>query len=184
VPLARTDIDRDTKVEEILEAAERRLVAGGYDHMSVAATARELGIAQNSIYWYFPSKDDLFVAVLQRLLAHLAAKKPPHDRGLVTQVLWATDQMHALAPLRSALRGRARHSAAAAKFERELDALIRRLLIHGIEPYLDDEDELQVAATAFMATVEGTFALGLSKPARHRVIKFALERTVGSFDRA
>jgi AcrR family transcriptional regulator len=181
VPLARTEIDRDQKVEEILDAAEGRLVAGGYEHMSVAAIARELGIAQNSIYWYFPSKDDLFVAVLQRLLARLAAKKPPNDRGLVTQVLWATDQMHALAPLRSALRERTRHSAAAAKFERELDVLIRRLLIHGIEPYLDD-DELQVAATAFLATVEGTFRLGLSKPARHRVITFALERTVGALD--
>jgi len=178
VPLARTSVDRDAKVEEILDAAERRLVAGGYEQMSVAAIARGLGIAANSIYWYFPSKDDLFVAALRRLLARQASKKPPHGRGLVAQVLWATDQMHALAPLRSALRERAMHSAAAAEFETELDALIRRLLIQGIEPYMN-KDDLDVAATAFLATVEGTFRLGLSKPARHRTITFALERIAG-----
>jgi len=70
------------------------------------------------------------------------------------------------------------HSAAAAEFETELDALIRRLLIQGIEPYMN-KDDLDVAATAFLATVEGTFRLGLSKPARHRTITFALERIAG-----
>lgn len=65
MPLARTGVDREAKLEEILAAAERRLVAGGYAHMSVAAIARELGLVQNSIYWYFPSKDHLFVAVLR-----------------------------------------------------------------------------------------------------------------------
>jgi AcrR family transcriptional regulator len=178
VPVARTGIDRGAKVNEILDAAEARLRAGGYQHMSVAAIARELGVAQNSIYWYFPSKDDLFVAVLRRLLARLADKKPPHDGGLVAQVLWATDEMHALAPLRSALRERARHSAAAAKFQRELDVLIRRLLVQGIEADVD-EDDLEVAATAFLASVEGTLGMGLSKRARHQVITFALNRIVG-----
>jgi AcrR family transcriptional regulator len=171
--LARTGVDRETKLGEILEAAERRLRAGGYDDMSVAAIARELGIVQNSIYWYFPSKDRLFVAVLRRMLAELASKKPPKNKGLVAQVLWATDQMHDLAPLRSELRERAVRSEVADEFAKELDALVRRLLILGIEPYLDP-DELDVAANTFLATVEGTFTLGLRKAERHRAIAYAL----------
>lgn len=181
MPLARTGVDRETKLEEILAAAERRLVAGGYDHMSVAAIARELGIVQNSIYWYFPSKDHLFVAVLRRMLARLAAKKPPKNKGLVAQVLWATDQMHDLSPRRSELRDRAAHSEAAAEFATELDTLVRRLLILGIEPYLDRND-IDLAANTFLATVEGTFALGLRKTDRHRAITFALEHLVGLTD--
>jgi AcrR family transcriptional regulator len=178
VPLARTRIDRETKVGEILSIAERRLLDGGYDAMSVAGIARDLGVAQNSIYWYFPSKDHLLVAVMRRILGDLASKKPPRGRGLLTQVLWATDQMHDLAPLRADLHERAPHSTVAAEFESELDALIRRLLIHGIEPHLPAA-EVHVAATAFLATVEGTFRLGLGKTERHRVIRYGLERITG-----
>ncbi len=42
-----------------------------------------------------------------------------------------------------------------------------------------NKDDLEVAATAFLATVEGTFQLGLSKPASHRAITFALEHMMG-----
>lgn len=177
VPLARTGVDRTAKVEEILKEAQHRLMGGGYDHMSVAAIARQLGLAQNSIYWYFPSKDDLFVAVLRRMLTKLAAKKPPGRRGLVAQLLWATDEMHDLAPLRTALRERAQHSHVAATFERELDQLLRHLLTHAIEPRVAAGD-LDVAATALLATIEGTLHLGLSKPERHRTLRYALERIV------
>ena len=178
MPLARTDVERQAKVEEILDAAERRLGEGGYDAMSVAAIARELGVAQNSIYWYFSSKDQLFVGALRRIIGRLTAKKPPKDGGLLAQVLWATDQMHDLASLRSDLRERAKHSDVAASFDRELDNLVRRLLIDGIEPYLSGAD-LEVAATTFLATVEGSFALGLSKADRHRSIRFAFEQLLG-----
>jgi TetR/AcrR family transcriptional regulator, cholesterol catabolism regulator len=178
VPLARTGVDRAAKLEEILAAAERRLTVGGYDGMSIAAIARELGIVQNSIYWYFPSKDHLFVAVLRRLLARLATRKPPKHKGLTAQVLWATDQMHDLGPLRSELRDRAKQSDVVAEFNTELDSLVRRLLIHGIEPYLDP-DNVDLAASTFLATVEGTFSLGLTKKDRHHAITYALEHIVG-----
>jgi TetR/AcrR family transcriptional regulator, cholesterol catabolism regulator len=178
LPLARTGVDRATKVDEILAAAERRLLEGGYAAMSVAGVARDLGVAQNSIYWYFPSKDHVLVAVLRRILGDVASKKPPKGRGLVHQVLWVTDQMHDLAPLRADLYERAAHSAVAAEFESELDALIRRLLIHGIEPHLP-ATEVDVAATAFLAMVEGTFRLSLGQAERHRVIRYGLDRITG-----
>ena len=66
MPRTRSEVERDAKVAEILEAAVRRLAEGGYDALSVAGIARELGIAQNAVYWYFPSKDDLFAAMLTR----------------------------------------------------------------------------------------------------------------------
>src|SRR5713226_6780207 len=99
--------------------------------MSIAAISRELDLAQNSIYWYFPSKDHLFVAVLRQQLNRLAAKKPPATKGLAAQVLWATDQMQHLAGLRSTLRERAQHTSVAAEFQREVDTLVRHLLAVG-----------------------------------------------------
>jgi AcrR family transcriptional regulator len=178
LPLARTDVDRDEKVKEILAVAERRVAAGGFDEMSIAAIARELGIAQNSVYWYFPSKDELFVAVLRRQLERLGRRKPPRTKGLLAQILWATDQMHDLAPRRAELRARAAFSEAAAGFAREVDDLVRRLLVHGIEP-LVAADRLDLVATTFLATVEGTFALGLRRAERHAVIAHAAEHLLG-----
>jgi AcrR family transcriptional regulator len=171
-------MDRETKVEEILGLAEGLLVPGGYEHMSVAAIARELGIAPNSIYWYFSSKDELFVAVLRRIIERLAAKKPPKNKGLVAEVLWVTDQMYNLWPLRLAIRERARHSTVVSEFDTELDELVRRLLIHGIEAYVSSS-EIEAVATTFLATVEGAFSLGLGRSDRHRTITFALNRLAG-----
>src|SRR3989440_12275643 len=103
MPRTRSELERDAKVAEIVEAAERRLRAGGYEGLSVAAIARELGLAQNAIYWYFPSKDHLFVAALEAMLRDIAARKPSGDVDVVERILWFTDQFQALSDLRAAV---------------------------------------------------------------------------------
>ena len=52
MPATRHEVDRKDKVIEITAAAERQLLDGGYGSLSLASIARELGLAQNSIYWY------------------------------------------------------------------------------------------------------------------------------------
>jgi len=178
LPQTRTGIDRDAKVDEILTVAARKLGEGGYDAMSIAAISRDLGLAQNSIYWYFGSKDELFVAAIRRLLGDLAAKKPPRGRGLEAQVLWASDRMNELAPLRAELRQRAARSAAVADFDAELNELLRRLLTQGLETHLAP-DQRGTAAAALLATVEGALTMKLSRKERHRVISYALGRIIG-----
>lgn len=61
---------------------------------------------------------------------------------------------------------------------RQFGRRARRLLIHGIEPHLPAA-EVDVAATAFLAMVEGTFRLGLGTTERHGVIRYGLERIPG-----
>src|SRR3954452_14109031 len=101
MPRTRAAVSRDEKVDEIGAAAEQRLRQGGYEALSVAAIARELGLAQNAIYWYFPSKDHLFVAALERMLQKIGARKPKgEEAGAVERILWFTDQFHALSDLR------------------------------------------------------------------------------------
>src|SRR5438874_10652007 len=109
-PKTRVDRSRDQKLEEILAVAERRLLEGGMEGLSVAAIARELGLAQNAIYWYFPSKDHLFVAALEAMLRDIAARKPSGDVDVVERILWFTDQFQALSDLRAAMNERARSS--------------------------------------------------------------------------
>jgi AcrR family transcriptional regulator len=178
VPKTRQAISKDEKVDEILAATEHRLHEGGYEALSVAAIARELGLAQNAIYWYFPSKDHLFVAALQRMLREIAARKPSKKVGEVERILWFTDQFAALSDLRGAMNDRARSSRVVADFVAELDSLLSRMLSNALRDHVP-EDDLPVAVESFRATVEGTFVKGLGKRERRKVLSFALERLMG-----
>jgi AcrR family transcriptional regulator len=178
VPRTRRDIEREDKVAEILEAAEGQLRDGGYDGLSLAGIARELGIAQNSIYWYFPSRDHLFVAALQRMFGKIVAHKPPAHRGLLNQVLWFVDQLHELYPLRAAMREQARRSDVVAEFERQLDGMLRTMLANAMRPHVPAKD-LSSAVDAFNATVQGTYAREMKPAERRRLLRFSFERLFG-----
>jgi AcrR family transcriptional regulator len=179
-PRTRSELDRDAKVAEIVVAAERRLRAGGYEALSVAAIARELGLAQNAVYWYFPSKDHLFVAAMERMLRDIASRKPRRDQaGPVERVLWFTDQFEALSHLRGAMNERANESRVVAEFVDELDALLSRMLTNALRDHVA-ADELSVAVETFRATAEGTFVKGFDKEARREVLTFVLGRLMGS----
>jgi AcrR family transcriptional regulator len=179
MPRTRPDLERDVKVGEIVDAAERRLRDGGYEALSVAAVARELGLAQNAIYWYFPSKDHLFVAALERILGDLAARKPKGDVDVVERILWFTDQFAEVFDLRGAMYEQARRSEVVARFARELDATLDRMLSHALEPHVP-ADELPLAVGSFRATAQGAYVQGLPRKERRKVLEFALGRLMRS----
>ena len=178
MPKTRQAIARDEKVEEILAVAVRRLREGGYEALSVAGIARELGVAQNAIYWYFPSKDHLLVAGLERLLREIAARKPSRSVGVVERILWFTDQFQVFSDLRGAMNERARHSPVVANFVAELDALLSRMLANALRSHVSAK-ELPLAVETFRSTVEGTFVKGLEKRTRRKVLRFALDQLIG-----
>jgi AcrR family transcriptional regulator len=172
----RPELDREAKMDQILGSAEQRLRDAGYEGLSVAALARDLGLAQNAIYWYFPSKDHLFVAVLRRMLEEVAARKP---RGTVDQrqrILWFSDQLESLSRLRPTLRERAPQSEVAAEFLEDLEFLLSRMLTSALRAEGLSEDELPTAVDAFRATVEGTYVKGMSRSKRRQVLGFVLDR--------
>lgn len=175
MPRTRPAESRDEKMSEILALAEERLREGGYQALSVAAIARELGLAQNAIYWYFPSKDELFVATMNRMLEKIAARKPAKKVGELERILWFTDQFQALSGLRAAMNDRAPHSPVVADFVTELDALLSRMLSNVLRKYIPAK-ELPLAVESFRATVDGTFVKGLDKRARRKLLTFTLRR--------
>jgi AcrR family transcriptional regulator len=175
----RTELGRDEKTEEIFELAEARLRKDGYQGLSIAALARELGLAQNAIYWYFPSKDHLFVAVMRRMLEEVAARKPRGEVGPRERILWFADQLEPLSRLRPTLRERARQSEVAAEFLDDLETLLSRMLSNALGGEGAPEDQLPVAVEAFRATVEGTYVKGMSRAKRRKVLSFVLDRLTG-----
>jgi AcrR family transcriptional regulator len=57
------------KREEVLDIASENFRVKGFDGTSINVMAREAGISKESIYRYFGSKEDLFLAVIERELA-------------------------------------------------------------------------------------------------------------------
>ncbi|WP_030170014.1 TetR/AcrR family transcriptional regulator [Spirillospora albida] len=71
--IPRQERSRQT-VERILDAATRVLGERGYDGASTNRIASAAGISNGSLYQYFPNKDAIVVAVLDRFADHLAER--------------------------------------------------------------------------------------------------------------
>jgi AcrR family transcriptional regulator len=175
VARTRLELNYEEKVAEILEAAERRLRDGGLPALSMVALARELGLAQNALYWYFPSKDHLFVAALEGMMRGIAARKPPRRGGLDRQVMWFVDQLAELEHVRAAMYERARVSPVVADFVAELNAVWRRMLTNVMADRVP-ETGLELAVDSLLATIQGVLSQGLPTARRRRIVAFALER--------
>lgn len=59
--------DPDTTRKLILDATERLMVAEGYAAVSSRRVAQEIGVNAATIHYYYPTTDDLFIALHQRM---------------------------------------------------------------------------------------------------------------------
>jgi AcrR family transcriptional regulator len=60
---------RENQRERILDAAERLFIRDGIDGVSLSDIARELHITRNTVYEYFPNKQEVAWAILQKIFA-------------------------------------------------------------------------------------------------------------------
>ncbi len=67
--------------DEILDAAEHLVDRSGLHALSMPTLARELDCGVTSIYWYFRSKDDLVIALADRVEQQLYSRLPPIGDG-------------------------------------------------------------------------------------------------------
>ena len=61
-------VDKEQKAEEIELAAMELFIDVGFDASSMSMIAKAANVAPNTLYWYFKNKDDLLIAVLNRLV--------------------------------------------------------------------------------------------------------------------
>lgn len=66
-------VDKDRKRREILEAALRVFAREGYHRAKMEAVAAEAGIGKGTVYEYFRSKPELFLALHDHMLGALKA---------------------------------------------------------------------------------------------------------------
>ena len=174
MPRTRSELDRGEKEAAILAAAERRLERGGYAALSVAAIARELGLAQNAVYWYFPSKDHLFVAAVERMGVRVFQVKHRTTGDWTARLLAVVDALADLYPLLPAIRARATVSPVVRQFERSLLSQFRAMLAAALAADVPAE-EVDVAAETLLSAVIGAYATGLSRARRTALLRHLME---------
>lgn len=60
---------RQRRTELILETAEEILIKKGYYNASMDEIAAQAGVAKGTLYQHFPTKEDLFLALVEKALA-------------------------------------------------------------------------------------------------------------------
>lgn len=73
--------------QAILDVATRRFADQGFRNTSVAAVAREVGVAPSAVYFHFADKEALFVAAFDRDAARLSDAALPQS-GPMDAVYW------------------------------------------------------------------------------------------------
>jgi AcrR family transcriptional regulator len=68
--MARQQRGQETRLR-LLEVAQERFSQQGYDATGVAEICRHAGVSKGAFYHHFPSKQDLFIALLDRWLDNL-----------------------------------------------------------------------------------------------------------------
>lgn len=73
----------DERLESILEIAERMFFERGYRGVSMRHLASEVGVQISTLYYYFPSKEDILYRLLKTYLESLvgAAERSIEDAG-------------------------------------------------------------------------------------------------------
>ncbi len=144
-PASRSHRRRSKKIEEILRAAARLLAERGYAATNLDEIADALDVSKASLYHYFPSKEALVIAALERIGADVqerlvtAASQPlparERLRALIReQVLVLTRDMPAEAPL--FLNGQQLPDVVRERFRKIVDrhdAVFRSVIEQGVE---------------------------------------------------
>jgi TetR/AcrR family transcriptional repressor of nem operon len=80
----------------IMDAAERRMQAGGFSGFSFREIAEDVGIKSSSVHYHFPTKEDLAAAVIHRWTEHTSKvidkelKKDPNPVRVWTKAFRGT----------------------------------------------------------------------------------------------
>jgi AcrR family transcriptional regulator len=81
-PLPRTRRARGSlSANEILDAAAKIVEHESLDQLSMPQLARTMGCGVTSLYWYFRSKDELVVALVERVTRDAFTRLPPVGNG-------------------------------------------------------------------------------------------------------
>lgn len=82
MPKNRRQVPREERAGEILAAATELFLKRGYAGTTIGDISAAAEVARANVYWYFPSKDDVFAAVMDQMLTREIRALEQELRGL------------------------------------------------------------------------------------------------------
>jgi AcrR family transcriptional regulator len=188
MPPNRRSIPREDRLDAVIAAARQRFETHGYKGTSIADIAGDVGVNAGSIHWYFPTKDDLFAAVVARVAeesresveADLASGSSPMD-ALVSFL--ATAERYRGVHIDA--HDRVGESDAVAGVHEAFHAWLDELLLAVVRPRLGADRDIDLIADTAHIMFEGL--LGSTIP-RDRpfeeIVQFLIEMLVAAAPQA
>jgi len=185
MPRNRPDRTRDEKSAEIVKIAQRLFLEQGYTGTTIATIAREAGIATNVVHWYFATKDELFVAVLDLLQSEdLEEAKASFSRSapgqeekdletLLTEFVCRRLERYGVI---ATLHERSHHSPVMAEFHDRAHKRYEQVLAQAIARFRIPAAERKLVVEALVTAVEGLVMHRASKREAKRMMTFLAQR--------
>lgn len=152
----KRDIDRQLKRDEIELAACQLFVTQGYEATSMAHVASAAGVAPNTLYWYFANKDELLIAVLDRLVNQALATLPQRQQEpLSAQLKWLLGEFNQASRLVSTVHARLAHSEAVREWHDRFHQMLDTLLVQHMTAKGMGRPKAALMATVGTFVVEG-----------------------------
>jgi len=140
MPRNNRHVDQERKKKDIQTAAQALFAEKGFDGTSMAAIAKEAGITSNTIYWYYPSKDDVLIAVINDVTIqglHMAATGM--QKPVATRILELIEYIEQPGSLMNTVHARVDQSEAIRHWHDRFHVLFEQLIAseairYGIDP--------------------------------------------------
>ncbi len=189
MPRNRHTRSREEKSSEIVAIAQRLFVERGYAGTTMAAIAREAGVASNVVHWYFATKDELFVAALDALQSEglaelgrrLAKAIPGEERKQLERVLAElAGRLLGLHGVIATVHERAHVSPVVAEFHERAHRRYAEHLGRAVACCDVPEAEQALVVDALFTAIEGLVMHRAGRREARRMMSFLVQRLVGA----
>lgn len=172
MPANRRPRARAEKRDEIVTSARRLFVDNGYDDTALSKIAADAGVTANTVYWYFPDKDHLLVAVLEELLIEaLARYKPMAQRPLADKIMFVVEELSAMRNLVDTVHSRRAASPVIDRWHSNFHAMADALTRADLPP-----DDADAASHIIAFVVEGLLTHPDNEAEQRAIIDLLVDR--------
>lgn len=176
MPRNKRHLNQEEKKREILNAASALFAENGFDGTSMTAIARSAGITPNTIYWYFPGKDDVLIGVLNNLttgvLTEMATMTalPIRERLLNAITIFERPES-----LMNTVHSRITQSEVIAAWHSRFHMLIEQILVYEIIKAGIAKERAGTLARLLVYVIEGLLSHPLQQNDRENMVDAMLE---------
>lgn len=169
----KRDIELQAKRDELDRVAARLFLEKGYEATSMGQIAQALGVAPNTLYWYYGSKDELLIGVLNHLLATSLQQIPSiHGRPLSEQMAWVLGEFEQSRALITLVHARLEQSEVIRVWHDRFHQLLASATVYSLVAQGVPRQRADMLATVAGFLIEGLLAHPDSEPQRRYIIEW------------